>query len=42
MKEGLIDDLWVFVNPVLLGAGIPLFKDIHKQNIAGADQESRL
>lgn len=31
MKEGLIDDLWVFVNPVLLGAGIPLFKDIHKK-----------
>lgn len=29
MKEGLIDDLWVFVNPVLVGAGIPLFKDIH-------------
>lgn len=31
MKEGLIDDLWVFVNPILLGAGIPLFKDILKK-----------
>lgn len=25
---GLIDEFWVFVNPVLLGQGIPLFKDI--------------
>jgi dihydrofolate reductase len=25
MKEGLIDDLWLFVNPILLGGGIPLF-----------------
>lgn len=24
----LIDDYWFFVNPVLLGEGIPLFKDI--------------
>jgi len=31
MREGLIDDLWVFVNPVLVGAGIPLFKDIHNK-----------
>lgn len=28
MKENLIDDYWLFVNPVLLGQGIPLFKDI--------------
>ncbi len=25
---GLIDDYWLFVNPVILGEGIPLFKDI--------------
>jgi dihydrofolate reductase len=25
MAEGLIDDFWLFVNPVLLGKGIPLF-----------------
>lgn len=31
MREGLIDDFWVFVNPVLLGVGIPLFKDILKR-----------
>jgi len=24
----LIDDYWLFVNPVLLGRGIPMFKDI--------------
>jgi dihydrofolate reductase len=28
MKEDLVDEFWLFVNPVLLGSGIPLFKDI--------------
>jgi dihydrofolate reductase len=28
MSENLIDEFWIFVNPVLLGQGIPLFKDI--------------
>src|SRR5450432_213973 len=28
LKEGLIDSYWIFLNPVLLGKGIPLFKDI--------------
>jgi len=28
MKHGLIDEYWLFVNPVLLGEGIPLFKNI--------------
>jgi dihydrofolate reductase len=28
MAENLIDDYWLFINPVLLGKGIPLFKDI--------------
>ena len=27
MSEGLIDDLWLFVNPILLGKGIPMFKE---------------
>jgi dihydrofolate reductase len=27
-REGLVDDFWLFVNPVLLGQGIPLFKDL--------------
>ncbi|HEY0609735.1 MAG TPA: dihydrofolate reductase family protein [Chitinophaga sp.] len=26
--EGLVDDFWLFVNPVILGKGIPLFKDL--------------
>lgn len=28
MQLGLIDDYWLFVNPVLLGKGIPLFSNI--------------
>lgn len=28
LAEGLIDEFWIFVNPVLLGQGIPLFKNI--------------
>lgn len=30
IAEGLIDDLWLFVNPVLLGKGSPMFKDANK------------
>ena len=28
MSLGLIDELWVFVNPILVGKGIPMFKEI--------------
>lgn len=28
MAENLIDEYWLFVNPILLGLGIPLFKNI--------------
>ena len=28
LNEGLVDEFWIFVNPILLGHGIPLFKDI--------------
>jgi dihydrofolate reductase len=31
MAEGLIDEFWLFVNPVLLGQGTPVFKDIHQR-----------
>jgi len=30
LGEGLVDEFWVFVNPILLGEGIPLFKDVIK------------
>lgn len=29
MQHNLIDEYWINVNPVLLGSGIPLFKNIH-------------
>jgi dihydrofolate reductase len=28
LSQGLIDEFWLFVNPVLLGKGMPLFKDV--------------
>jgi dihydrofolate reductase len=28
MQQDLIDGFWLFVNPIILGQGIPLFKDI--------------
>ncbi|HXU27919.1 MAG TPA: dihydrofolate reductase family protein [Bacteroidia bacterium] len=28
LSAGLIDEFWLFVNPILLGKGMPLFKDI--------------
>jgi dihydrofolate reductase len=28
ITENLIDDYWIFINPVLLGQGIPLFNEI--------------
>ncbi|PJZ70882.1 dihydrofolate reductase [Leptospira perolatii] len=31
MHENLIDDYWIFVNPILLGAGIPLFQNIKER-----------
>jgi dihydrofolate reductase len=30
LKYGLIDEFWIFMNPILLGQGIPLFKNISK------------
>jgi len=31
MADNLIDDYWLFVNPILLGRGIPLFKNIEQR-----------
>jgi dihydrofolate reductase len=31
-QENLIDDYWLFINPILLGQGIPMFKDIKKRS----------
>lgn len=34
MEENLIDDYWLYVNPVVLGEGIPLFKGFReRQNL---------
>ena len=35
MRLDLIDEFWIFINPILLGQGIPLFKNItHMVNLA--------
>ena len=31
LGEALIDEFWIFVNPILLGEGIPLFKNIKEK-----------
>ncbi len=31
MAENLIDEFWLFVNPVLIGNGIPMFKNISER-----------
>jgi dihydrofolate reductase len=31
MKLNLIDGYWLFVNPIILGQGIPLFADIKEK-----------
>ena len=32
LNEGLIDEFWLFVNPIILGQGKPLFKDMTRAN----------
>lgn len=40
MEHNLIDDYWIFINPILLGSGIPLFKDIKERiQLKLADQK---
>ena len=31
MQYNLIDDYWLFINPVILGEGIPLFKGVQER-----------
>jgi dihydrofolate reductase len=31
MHHNLIDDFWLFVNPILIGEGIPIFKNINEK-----------
>ena len=41
MQASLIDGFWLFVNPIVLGQGIPLFKDVKEQmklNLIGTHQ----
>lgn len=32
-RMGLIDEYWIFIYPVIIGNGIPLFKDMNYQNL---------
>jgi dihydrofolate reductase len=32
MAEDLIDDYWLFVNPILLGTGVPLFRGAQRRS----------
>jgi dihydrofolate reductase len=33
LNEGLVDEFWLFVNPIILGKGMPLFKDVETANL---------
>ncbi|RYY89153.1 MAG: dihydrofolate reductase [Chitinophagaceae bacterium] len=33
MQQDLIDGFWLFLNPVLLGEGVPLFRDIRERKM---------
>jgi dihydrofolate reductase len=35
MRENLIDDYWLFINPIVLGEGIPLFKGLKARAALG-------
>lgn len=39
IQQNLIDGYWLFVNPVILGKGIPLFKDGSRKNSAPTHQQ---
>lgn len=40
MKENLIDDYWLFVNPIVLGKGIPMFPEL-KDHLQLKHRETR-
>ena len=41
IKEDLVDELWLFVNPILLGKGIPMFPDLEKRKSLELLEEKR-
>lgn len=41
MNAGLVDDIVLFIHPILLGEGIPLFRDIDQEISLELDKTER-
>ncbi|HEY4289301.1 MAG TPA: dihydrofolate reductase family protein [Puia sp.] len=42
IKEDLVDEFWLMVNPILMGKGIPMFPDLEQRKPLELQEEKRL